>query len=88
VLQDSPYSFSTAISAEALNVKVLVAALHIRDNGEPGIRRQGLDIEVPRFRQILPKGRQDLISLHQHLMHLIVVLDTEASYDRKPVRAE
>src|SRR4030088_1222801 len=28
------------------------------------------------------------VSLHLHLMHLVVVLDTEASYNRKPVGAK
>jgi hypothetical protein len=34
----------------SIDYRVLVAVLHIHicDNGEPGIRRQGLDIEVPR----------------------------------------
>ena len=29
-----------------------------------------------------------LVSLHLHLMHLVVVLDTEASYNRKTVGAK
>jgi hypothetical protein len=30
----------------------------------------------------------ELVSLHLHLMHLVVALDTEASYNRKPVGAK
>jgi hypothetical protein len=30
----------------------------------------------------------DLVSLHLHLMHLVVALDTKASYNRKPVGAK
>jgi hypothetical protein len=30
----------------------------------------------------------ELVSLHLHLVHLVVILDTEASYNRKPVGAK
>lgn len=32
--------------------------------------------------------RKDLVSLHLHLMHLVVVLDTQPSYNRKSVGAK
>jgi hypothetical protein len=40
----------------SIDYRVLVAVLHIRDNGEPGIRRQGLDMEAPRFLPDSPHG--------------------------------